>query len=58
MEIKAYELLKKEEIGDVHSTGYLFRHIKSGARISVLSNDDENKVFSIAFRIHRRTAPA
>lgn len=50
MEIKAYELLKKEEIGDVHSTGYLFRHIKSGARISVLSNDDENKVFSIAFR--------
>lgn len=50
MEITAYELLKKEEITDIHSTGYLFKHKKSGARVCVLSNDDENKVFHITFR--------
>lgn len=50
MEIKGYELLKKEKIDDIHSMGYLFKHKKSGARVCVLSNDDENKVFHIAFR--------
>ena len=50
MEISGYEQLKQERIDDVHSDGYLFRHKKSGARICVLSNDDENKVFYIGFR--------
>ena len=50
MEATAYKLLKKEEIADVHSTGYLFKHKKSGARVCVLANDDENKVFHITFR--------
>lgn len=50
MESTAYELLKKEEIEDIHSMGYLFKHKKSGARVCVLSNDDENKVFHITFR--------
>ena len=30
--------------------GYLLRHKKSGARVAVLENDDENKVFNIGFR--------
>lgn len=50
MEISGYEQLKQERIDDIHSEGYLFRHKKSGARICVLSNDDENKVFYIGFR--------
>lgn len=45
-----YELLQHEWIGDVHSDGYLLRHKKSGARVLVLQNDDENKVFDIAFK--------
>ena len=45
-----YELIKKEGLSDILSTGYLFRHIKSGARVAVISNDDDNKVFSIGFR--------
>ena len=45
-----YELVKKEKLTDILSTGYLFRHIKSGARIAVVANDDDNKVFSIGFR--------
>lgn len=48
--LDAYELIREEKLADVNSIGYLFRHKKSGARISVVSNDDENKVFYIAFR--------
>ncbi|MCD8241309.1 MAG: insulinase family protein, partial [Lachnospiraceae bacterium] len=35
---------------ELDSAGYLLRHKKSGARIALLANEDENKVFSIAFR--------
>ena len=45
-----YELVLQEELPDIHSAGYLFRHKKSGARVAVVLNDDENKVFHIAFR--------
>ncbi|MBU5481870.1 insulinase family protein [Blautia sp. MSJ-19] len=48
--IEAYKLVKKEKLNDIRSTGYLLRHIKTGARIMVIENDDENKVFNIAFR--------
>ena len=48
--LEAYELLSREEIRDVKAEGRLFRHKKTGARVAVLANDDENKVFSIAFR--------
>ncbi len=49
-ELTAYELVEKRKIGDLRSTGYLLRHKKSGARIALLSNADENKVFYIGFR--------
>lgn len=47
---ETYELIRHESIPDVHAEGYLLRHKKSGARVALLSNDDENKVFNIAFR--------
>lgn len=47
---ETYELLQQERIEDVHADGYLLRHKKSGARVVLLLNDDENKVFNIAFR--------
>ena len=49
-QIPAYELVTEQEIPDIHSMGYLLKHKKSGARVMVLKNDDENKVFNIAFR--------
>lgn len=49
-ECKAYELLKREQIEDIHAEGYLLRHKKSGARVMLLKNEDDNKVFNIAFR--------
>lgn len=48
--IKAYRLIEHHYSEDLKSEAYLFEHIKSGARVSVLENDDENKVFYIAFR--------
>ena len=46
----AYELVKEENLGDLGSKGYVLRHKKSGAHISLIENDDDNKVFYIAFR--------
>lgn len=48
--LNAYELIEEKSLTDVNSTGYMLRHKKSGARISVISNEDENKVFYIGFR--------
>lgn len=45
-----YEIVRKEYIDDIHSDATLLRHKKSGARIVLLENGDENKVFNIAFR--------
>lgn len=46
----AYELIMQENIQDIASVGYLLRHKKSGARVMILENEDDNKVFNIAFR--------
>ena len=48
--IPAYEIVTQENLTDIHSTGYMLRHKKTGARLILIENDDENKVFSIAFR--------
>ena len=45
-----YELIQQKELKDLKSEGYLLRHKKSGARVLLMENDDENKVFNIAFR--------
>lgn len=47
---KAYELVEKKEISELKSTGYLLRHKKTGARVVLLENEDDNKVFNIGFR--------
>lgn len=49
-DVEAYELIEKREIADIHSMSYLLRHKKTGARVALLENDDENKVFYIGFR--------
>ena len=49
-EVTAYEVIQKKKLTDIRSTGYLLRHIKTGARVMLIENDDENKVFNIAFR--------
>lgn len=45
-----YQLLKEEALEGIKAKGWLLRHKKSGARVVYIENDDNNKVFSIAFR--------
>ena len=47
---ESYELVKQETLKELNSEAYILRHKKSGARLFLLSNDDENKVFTIGFR--------
>ncbi len=47
---KSYELLKEQEIPEIGGTGYILKHIRSGAHLFLLACPDSNKVFSIAFR--------
>ena len=50
--LAAYEVLEAREIGYLASDGYLLRHKKTVARVLLLSNEDDNKVFYIGFRTH------
>lgn len=48
--LSAYEILEKRTISDLNSEGYILKHKKTGAHVTLLLNDDENKVFYIGFR--------
>ncbi|MBQ4231671.1 MAG: hypothetical protein II699_00190, partial [Lachnospiraceae bacterium] len=39
-----------EDLSNVNGVGYVFSHTKTKARVAVISNDDDNKVFTIGFR--------
>ncbi len=46
----AYQIIEKRRISDLNSDGYILKHKKTKAVITLLLNDDENKVFYIGFR--------
>lgn len=48
--LQAYTVVSKQRIEELKSDGWLLRHNKTGARVALLENDDENKVFYIGFR--------
>lgn len=48
--LQHYEVVQKKYLNDLKTEGYLLRHKKSGARVLLMENDDENKVFTIGFR--------
>ena len=49
-ELESYRIIEKRRIEDLNSMSYLMEHKKSGARLALLSNNDDNKVFYIGFR--------
>jgi len=55
--ISGFKIESRKWIADIHSTAFIFKHIKSGAKLIYLQNEDENKVFSISFRtpVHDNT---
>ena len=49
-----FKVLQAEYVEEVHSNVFLLEHLQSGAHLLYLGNDDDNKVFSIAFRTPSR----
>ena len=49
-DLRAYEVTERRMIADLNSEGYILKHKKTGAKVVLLLNDDENKVFYIGFR--------
>ena len=45
-----FKVLQAQFVDEISSQAYIMEHIKSGARLLYLANDDDNKVFSISFR--------
>ena len=49
-----FKVLQAEYVEEVHSNVFLMEHLQSGAHLLYLGNEDDNKVFSIAFRTPSR----
>jgi len=48
--LKAYSIVEKKELPEVKGIGYVLTHNKTKARVLVIENEDNNKVFNIGFR--------
>lgn len=48
--LQAYEVIEQRDLKNLQSEGYLLRHKKTGARVLLMKNEDDNKVFTIGFR--------
>jgi Zn-dependent M16 (insulinase) family peptidase len=48
--VHGFKLEQKQFIKELDGEGYLFRHLKSGARLLKVVSKDDNKVFSVAFK--------
>src|SRR6056297_1272976 len=50
-----FKLVKKEFVEEVNSDCYYFEHLKSGAHLMKIANDDENKTFCASFKTLPKT---
>jgi len=48
--LHGFERLKSQKIEELNTQATLYRHLKTGAELLSLDNDDTNKVFGVAFR--------
>ena len=48
--LHGFTLLRRQFIPELNTDAHLFRHVKTGAELLSLQNDDENKSFGVAFR--------
>ena len=51
---QGYRLIQRRSIEELKGEGSVYEHIKTGAKVFVIKNNDKNKVFTIGFR----TTPA
>lgn len=45
-----FKLIEKRFVKEVNADCYFYEHVKSGAQLFKIANDDENKTFSITFK--------
>lgn len=45
-----FELVQEQDVPELKTRAWLWRHLRTGARLLSLENEDENKVFGITFR--------
>jgi presequence protease len=45
-----FELEREQPLAELDSTARLYRHVRTGAQLLSIINDDENKVFGVTFR--------
>lgn len=45
-----FELIEARDIPEINTKARLFQHVRTGARLLSLENDDENKSFAITFK--------
>ncbi|HKM29174.1 MAG TPA: insulinase family protein [Bacilli bacterium] len=50
MKIKNYQVIKEKFVQELDSQATFFKHKKSGARVLVFKNNDNNKVFAVGFK--------
>lgn len=48
--LHGFTLIRDEAIPELNTQARIYRHIKTGAELLALSNDDENKCFGVTFR--------
>ena len=48
--LTAYRVTEEAFLKEMDSRAVVLEHVRSGAKVFLLSNEDENKVFSIGFR--------
>ena len=56
MNLYGFEVIQETFIKEYQMKACLFRHIKTGAQLLSIENDDEHKVFSINFRTVPKTS--
>ena len=49
-ELQTYEIKEHKFLSDINSDAYVLTHKRTGARVVVMPNEEENKVFYIGFR--------
>ena len=52
--MNGFRLLDEQKVEEINSIARIYAHERTGARLLWLDNDDDNKVFSIAFRTPTR----
>lgn len=48
--LSAYDLIEEKDLPEIGGKGYVLSHKKTKARVCVIENEEDNKVFNIGFR--------